>query len=381
MIMRTIIQFLLYTFSIIIARAQYKVSFEIGTLPVQHRDETLFIAGGFNQWNPAAAGYSFTGGDLPLRFTTSLAAGTYEYKITRGSWNKVECRNGGGDIPNRVVQLSSDTVIRITIDAWADDYTKKPSATASTNVQVLDTAFMIPELGNRKRRIWAYLPPGYATGNKRYPVLYMNDGQNLFDERTAPFGEWGVDECLDTLLQMGRPACIVIGIDHGGEKRMTEYNPYTFDRFGAGEGDRYVDFIVKTLKPFVDKHFRTQAGPSGTIIAGSSMGGLISCYAALKYPSVFGGAGVFSPAFWTAPELDQYIDSLTSKIRARFFFYAGAKESDAMVPDMQRIADKIALKGDNLIYSVVDEEGKHNEAAWRKWLPVFYDWMMNNSAH
>ncbi len=377
--MRTLLLFF-WLGSIAAARAQYRINFVLKTYPGQHRSEAIYLAGSFNQWNPAAATAQFSNGDDQRMVMLTVPAGHYEYKLTRGGWDRVECLAGGKDMGNRVLQLSSDTLIYIDITAWKDDFTNIPMGTATANVHIIDTAFVMPDLGNRKRRIWAYLPPDYATGNKRYPVLYMHDGQNLFDERTAPFGEWGVDECLDSLQRMNRPACIVVGIDHGGNTRMTEYNPYSFDRFGEGEGDRYVDFLVHTLKPFIDGRYRTIAGQEGTFIAGSSMGGLISCYAVLRYPKVFGGAGIFSPAFWTAPALDAYIDSLKDNIKTRFFFYAGGQESDRMVPDMERIAGKIALKADNMMYSVVDAEGKHNEPAWRKWLPVFYDWLFFNSA-
>ena len=165
--------------------------------------------------------------------------------------------------------------------------------TASFNVKVMDTAFFMPQL-NRTRRIWIYLPPSYRATKIYYPVLYMHDGQNLFDNATSYSGEWGIDEYLDSIFTLGKKEVIVVGIDNGLSKRMNEYNPYSFRQYGKGEGDEYVDFLVKNLKPFIDKHYRTLPGKKDTYIAGSSMGGLISLYAVLKYPAVFGGAGIFS---------------------------------------------------------------------------------------
>jgi predicted alpha/beta superfamily hydrolase len=182
------------------------------------------------------------------------------------------------------------------------------------------------------------------------------------------------------LFSKGIAPCIVVGIDNGGDKRMTEYNPYRFRDFGDGEGDKYVDFLVHTLKPYIDKHYRTLTGKESTCIAGSSMAGLITTYAVVKYPGVFGGAGIFSPAYWTAPQFEALVDSLPGKISARLFLYAGEQESVEMVPDMLRISDKLALKSDYFIYSVVDPIGRHNERSWRRWLSVFYHWMFNNSA-
>jgi predicted alpha/beta superfamily hydrolase len=194
--------------------------------------------------------------------------------------------------------------------------------TVSKNVTVIDTAFFIPQL-KRTRRVWIYLPESYnASRLKKYPVLYMHDGQNVFDEATSFAGEWGVDEALDSLTEKTKE-CIVVAVDNGGDKRMNEYNPYDHKKFGKGEGDKYVDFLVKTLKPFIDKKYRTLKDRPNTFIAGSSMGGLISLYAVLKYPKIFGGAGVFSPAFWVAPALYNEIKKKTGAVNAKVYFMAG----------------------------------------------------------
>lgn len=125
----------------------------------------------------------------------------------------------------------------------------------------------------------------------------MHNGQNLFEDSSSYSGEWGVDEYLDSIKLK---KCIVVGIDHGGGKRMNEYCPFDHEEFGKGEGAAYVDFVAKKLKPFIDKKFRTIRGRQHTFIAGSSMGELISIYAVLRHPKVFGGAGVFSPSFWVS---------------------------------------------------------------------------------
>ena len=153
----------------------------------------------------------------------------------------MECKKNGTDIENRMVTIRSDTVINFSIESWKDISMQEPRKhTASKNVHIIDSVFYIPQL-NRHRRIWIYLPPDYSSSQKKYAVLYMHDGQNLFDEFTAAFGEWGIDEALDTLSTSNK-SLIVVGIDNGGEKRMNEYNPYEYDRFGKGEGKEYVDF-------------------------------------------------------------------------------------------------------------------------------------------
>jgi predicted alpha/beta superfamily hydrolase len=202
----------------------------------------------------------------------------------------------------------------------------------------------------------------------------MHDGQNIFDASTGFAGEWGVDECLDTL----KKKCIVVGIDHGGNKRLVEYNPYNTNLFGKGEGKLYVEFLVKTLKPFIDSHYRTRKESKYTFIAGSSMGGIISYYAALKYPGVFSAAGVFSPAFHISKKdfLDE-VNADNKKIPARMFFVCGEAESASMVPDMKEIAtltlNKHAVK--EIVFSV--PEARHTESFWQQQLPAFLKWLLN----
>ena len=268
--------------------AQQTVRMQITQLPSYHpTGSDIYVAGSFNGWNPHDEKYKFSKDDQGHYYLDlSLSAGNYEYKITRGGWDKAECKERGASSQNRTLTIPGDNKISLTVEEWADRYPAKPKvSTASKNVQILDTAFLIPQL-NRTRRIWIYLPPDYNYNtDKRYSVLYMQDGQNLFDDATSYAGEWGVDEFMDS-LKYGQ--CIVVGIDNGGDKRMTEYNPYDNKKFGKGEGKKYIDFLVKTLKPFIDKNYRTLPGIQNTGIAGSSMGGLISLYAILQYPKVFG---------------------------------------------------------------------------------------------
>jgi predicted alpha/beta superfamily hydrolase len=141
------------------------------------------------------------------------------------------------------------------------------------------------------------------------------------------------------------------------------------------EGDEYLKFITSTLKPFIDKHYRTLSLKENTTIAGSSMGGLISYYALLKYPKVFGNAGIFSPAFWTANGINDLTDSAGSKLNGKLFFYMGDAEGEEDVNRMNKIIDKIGKTSPAMICSVIDPEGRHNEQAWRKWFVEFYKWI------
>ncbi|MBL0355476.1 MAG: alpha/beta hydrolase [Chitinophagaceae bacterium] len=363
-------------------KAQFNVTIQLKSVPASHNNDLVFISGNFNNWNPDNDRLLLKNKMLSA-VLKNLDAGTYEFKFTRGRWDNVECTADGKDVENHSVQINSDTTLEYSIDGWKDDFAQpvRPH-TASFNVKLLDAAFEIPQL-KRNRRIWIYFPPGYNITNKHYPVMYMQDGQNLFDEVTAAYGEWGVDECLDLLVNRGKPGCIVIGIENGGATRMSEYNPFEFtwrndssSKAFTPEGDAYLDFIIHTLKPYVDKHYRTLTSKENTIIAGSSMGGLIAYYAVLKHPDVFGKAGVFSPAFWTANGIDSLTDILGDKLKGKYFFYSGGKEGYSFIDDVIRIQEKVGKNSSAMVYSFIDSEAGHNEHAWRKWFAEFYCWIM-----
>jgi predicted alpha/beta superfamily hydrolase len=362
---------------------QNKITFLLKQPSLLHSMDNIYAAGSFNLWSTSDKSFLFSKSNNGIdSLTISLPPGNYEYKFTRGNWEKVETDSLGKGIQNRTLKLNSDTTILINILGWNDDFkqnesTSKKNNSASVNVKIIDTAFYIPQL-KRNRRIWLYLPPDYSKSGKKYPVLYMHDGQNIFENATSYSGEWGVDEYLDSIFKSGKKEVIVVGIDNGNFKRMSEYNPWEFQNFGKGEGDQYVDFLVKTLKPFIDKHYRTLKDKPNTFIAGSSMGGLISLYAVLKYPQVYGGAGIFSPAFWTASGIDSVVISKSGKMNSKLFFYAGGKEGDAMVPDMKRIEKEIQARSKSAVKELIDPDAKHNETAWRKYFGDFYEWTVGN---
>ncbi len=361
------------------AKAQFTLRIVISNTAATHSTDPVYAAGNFNSWNPGNSAYEFQKQDnKQILAIKDVPAGSYEFKFTRGTWGKVACAKSGADLANNFIRLSGDTTLYYNIQAWKDDFSVvEKQHTASRNVQVMDTGFYMPQLV-RSRKITVYLPPGYVGSAKRYPVLYMHDGQNLFDDYLAGFGEWGVDESLDSLIKKGQQGCIVVGIDNG-PKRLNEYNPFYFEKFGDGEGDNYVNFIAQTLKPYIDKRYRTITTKENTIIAGSSMGGLISYYAILKYPEVFGKAGIFSPAFWTTGSGTSVLtDSLGGKLNGMLFFYMGRLEGEQYLKDMTEICDKLGKVSTAYIYTAIDEKGLHNEAAWRKWFSEFYKWITAN---
>ncbi|CAA9286003.1 MAG: hypothetical protein AVDCRST_MAG56-4128 [uncultured Cytophagales bacterium] len=248
--------------------------------------------------------------------------------------------------------------------------------TASPQVRVLDDSLWMPQL-KRHRRIWVYLPPDYGRSDKKYPVLYMHDGQNLFDAYYAYSGEWGVDESLDSLHAAAGFGLIVVGIDNGSDKRMNEYSPWRNRKFGDPEGEPYADFVVQTLKPLVDKTYRTLPDPGHTGIMGSSMGGLISHYAMLKYPAVFTKGGIFSPSYWFSPEVFSYTTAERLSRKARFCFRLGGQEGQEMERNLLRMQAHLGGLGlpASSVNAKIIPEGKHHESFWRGEFPAAVLWL------
>ncbi len=240
------------------------------------------------------------------------------------------------------------------------------SAQESTASKQVSTFTMeVPQL-KTTRKIWLYLPIGYETSAKKYPVIYMHDAQNLFDKKTSFAGEWNVDEKLDSL----KTQAIVVGIENGGEKRIDELTPYKNAKYGGGETDKYLEFIVKTLKPEIDKKYRTKPNTKNTAIIGSSLGGLTSYYAVIKYPEVFGKAGVFSPAFWINRTEIHDLTTNSKKIKAKIYFLCGDSEGDddSIVKDLNSIELLLNTNRCSCLHlnkKVIVKGGHHNEKLWR----------------
>jgi len=233
-----------------------------------------------------------------------------------------------------------------------------------------------PELGNR-RDILVYLPSTYLKSDRRYPVIYMHDGQNLFDSTTSFAGEWGIDVALSKAPRKGRRA-IIVGIPNMGMERIREYSPYVEERSGIGGGlaDAYLDFIVRTVKPLIDTRYRTLAEVQQTGIAGSSLGGLLSLYAFVRQPAQFGFAGALSPALWFANAAIFRTIEAAPLVPGRIYLDVGTREGVRTLTDARRMRDLLIAKGYRLgkdLRWVEDKGGMHNEVAWgrrfRKALP------------
>ena len=344
----------------------------------------IHVAGTFNGWDPASPAWRLSrdGAGWSIVLPDSLRR-PMEFKFTLGSWERVETSASGASVPNRgwTPPAAGPAEYAGTVEGWQSGPVRR-APTASAGVTVLDTAFAIPALG-RTRRILVYLPPGYATSGLRYPVIYMMDGQNVFDDATSFAGEWGIDETLDSLHALGDRGAIVVAIDHGGQKRNDEYHPWPSGRFGGGEGDRFVDFIVRTLKPHVDARYRTVAGREGTAIVGSSSGGLIAFYALVRHPDVFGRVGAFSPAFLVNDTIFALARATAPRAGSRVYMLSGLRETVGEWPDtvfsrpQHRMRDTLLAAGwdSASVRSVLPEDGRHSEWFWRREFPAAYRWL------
>jgi predicted alpha/beta superfamily hydrolase len=222
-----------------------------------------------------------------------------------------------------------------------------------------------PELGNR-RDVLIYLPSSYEKSDKPYPVIYMHDGQNLFDPTTSFAGEWGVDTAMAKAPRKGRRA-IVVGIPNAGIDRIREYSPFVDKRIGGGLGDCYLDWLENRVMPLIDSRFRTIQQPEGRGIVGSSLGALISLYAFFRQPAKYGFVGAMSPALWFAEgDIFRFIES-AGYVRGRVYLDVGTKEGDGTLANARQMRDLLITKGytrgRDLMW-VEDKGGMHNEAAW-----------------
>ncbi|OGX88242.1 hypothetical protein BEN47_09140 [Hymenobacter lapidarius] len=345
--------------------------------------DTLFVAGSFNNWNPHSTGYALRkNADGTYQISLPSTLGAIEYKFTRGSWATAETAVNQQPLPNRRADLRPATEVRHDVAGWSEPGAATPKKhTATAQVHLLNDSFRMPQLG-RTRRVLVYLPADYAKKpQRRYPVLYLHDGQNVFDEATSFSGEWGVDETLDRLGAAGQDptGSIVVTVDNDNQHRADEYIPwYNLQIKAGGQGGAYVDFLALTLKPYIDAHYRSQPDVAHTGVAGSSLGGLISVYAALKYPRVFGRVGAFSPAFWVCNDsLQAFAKQHPPAPSTRFYFVCGPKESETMLPLMAAWRRDLQAQGvptANLAFRA-PADGEHKEWFWRREFPAAYQFL------
>ncbi|MEJ7805337.1 MAG: alpha/beta hydrolase-fold protein [Telluria sp.] len=272
-------------------------------------------------------------------------------------------------------KMSTGGAYRIMAGATQDIY---PFFGPATGQVTIGAALESPQLKNR-RKLRIYLPPSYAeNAAKRYPVLYMHDGQNLFDAKTAAYGvEWEIDETANRLIAAGvMDEIIVVGIDNTPE-RIAEYTPCCDPKHGGGRLDAYQAFVTATVKPYIDRTLRTLPGRETSAIMGSSLGGIASVSIAHTWPQVFSKAGGLSSSFWWNER--SMVTQPFAHVPVRFYLDAGTNDDglDATVA-MRDALVKQGYKVDADLMFHADEGGSHNEKSWaarvNRPLTWFFPW-------
>lgn len=364
-----------------------KIHFKIVSVPqYTKKEQKIYMASNFNNWNPGDPSQACKkyGKHYILSLTGPIGKEIF-YKFTLGNWGTVEKGKNFGEVRNREAKFQKrEQTIKIKIHNWSKAKGKGIS-TITGNVQIIKD-FFIPQL-LKKRTIRIYLPKNYSKNKKRYPVLYMHDGQNLFDRITSHSGEWGIDESLENIFSKKKLTAIVVGIDNGMGDRHNEYCPWIGYKNLGGKGERYCRFIVETLKPFIDKKYRTLPGRKHTAISGSSMGGLISLYAILKYPHIFSKAGMFSSAFWFAKkdvikQIKEFPLSSYKKYPMKLYFDVGTREGSksrakAYIQDSVDAVELLRKRGKKqiTIQFIIDKGAIHHETAWARRFPAAFVWL------
>lgn len=356
-------------------------------------DKQIYISGTFNNWGLGTQAWPMSllpDGSYAARLP-DWVRGNYEFKFHLGDWAHEAVNAQGSKLGNFNATFSPrKAMFEYKLDGWLGiNAWPKVGSTAPRGVALLSDDMRIPQL-NRNRRIWVYLPPSYGEAGKRFPVIYMQDGQNIFDKATSFSGEWGVDETLDRLAAQGDSGAIVIAIDNGGSARREEYHAIDPQTGRPGQQDAYLQFIVSTLKPLVDRAFDTKPDRLNTAIMGASSGGTLALNAALKHPDVFGKAAMFSTPLWVAPRFETMIaNSRAHRPDTKLWFTCGANEkiwdgeAGMFTKDLPALLDALVAAGfsrTSQLNASIDPDGLHNEAFWGRTFENAYKWLFSNAA-
>lgn len=349
---------------------------------VLHTDEDdhrpVYLSGNFNNWQTQDRRFMMkrlSEGQYSYQFSEEfIFPSELVYKFTKGDWSEVEIDRYGNKTPNRTCEKTTGVQEEF-VPRWRKNWLPyRPSQLPK--VHLISEEFEIPQL-NKKRKVWALLPHDYDTSDEHYPVLYLQDAQNLFNEN-SPYGNWQIDKKLAVMSDYGIGKIIVIAIEHAEKERIVEYNVGK-TLLGEGQGKKYMRFLADTLKPFVDKNFRTKPERESTGIGGSSMGGLISIFSGLMYPEVFGKLMVFSPSLWVIPKLKFSFLDVFEPMDTKIYLYAGGDESETMVKHVKKFRKKLlkheAAQSKMSIQLSINMEGKHSETYWSDEFPKAVEWL------
>ncbi len=339
---------------------------------------SIYITGNFNKWKPKDSQYILHKEDdfnFYIDIPDDILPEKIEYKFTKGGWENVELDRHGNITPNRKIAKSKET--KDAVEKWRLNWGPFKKEFFPI-VEVISEEFYIPQL-DRYRKVWILLPFDYYTTEKSYPVLYLQDAQNLFNEGSE-YGNWEIDKKLSILAEYGRGDLIVVAIDHGSEDRIKEFI-FDNDSVAKGsEGKKYIRFITDTLKPYIDQNYRTKKDRENTGIGGSSLGGLISIYSGFLYPEVYSKLLIFSPSLWVEPKNNFPLVSFQNPFHAKIYLYGGEQEGSRMVKRIkvfQRTLQKLEYQ--NLFNfefkTSINPEGTHSEFYWSQEFPKAIEWL------
>jgi predicted alpha/beta superfamily hydrolase len=299
------------------------------------------------------------------------------YKFTKGDWSEVEIDAHGNRTENRSTKKHSGIQNEF-VARWRKNWLPFKQSFLP-QVLLISDKFEIPQL-NKTRKIWALLPHDYDKSSESYPVMYLQDAQNLFNEN-AKYGNWEIDKKLAVMSEYKIGKIIVIAIEHGEQDRIKEYNVGK-TVLGKGKGKKYIQFLTETLKPYVDSNFRTKKEREFTGIGGSSMGALVSIFSGLLYPEVYGKLMIFSPSLWVVPTLKMDSDS-TAPNDTKIYLYAGGDESATMIEHVRLFKKNMIatefVKDKMKINLSINMQGKHSETYWSDEFPKAIEWLFFNS--
>ncbi|MBN8718434.1 MAG: hypothetical protein J0H85_03255 [Sediminibacterium magnilacihabitans] len=338
--------------------------------------DAIYVSGNFNNWQTNDEGYKMKMDEQGVYYVVidKKPGDIIEFKFTRGSWDRVECDLGGNDLPNYYLILGDESVRFITkVSGWKDITNEK----INPGVSIFEHNYFVPQL-NKYRRIWVYLPPDYRLNRvQHYPVLYMQDAQNLFKWGiSSANGKWNIDHSLNKFFSNGMQGVIAIGIDSADHESINEYCPWVTKQ-GGGKGNMYIQFITDTLKPDIDKRLRTKPERDNTAIMGSSMGGLISLYAILARQDVFSKAGIFSPALYFADEIYQFAAQTPKQLPVKIALFGGELESESLMKDLLALYNTLRdsdYREDELHFDFYGD-GLHQEWFWEREFVHVLTWL------
>lgn len=345
------------------------------TSPDLPDDASVYITGGIEQlgmWNPGRVRMDAKGNHTWTKEIMVNRPMSVEYKYTLGTWEREGADANGASLQNLAVKITQSITIKDTILFWTTGRQKIIVRGQITGTVKYHRGMKGAGLLDRDVIVW--LPPDYATNkNTRYPVVYMHDGQNVFDPATSSFGiDWQIDETANNLIKKKSiPPVIVVGI-YNTSDRFMEYTP-------GEKGNAYVTFVVNTVKPFIDSTYRTRRDRKNTIVGGSSAGGIISFMIVWEHPEIFSKAICMSPAFKSPDSLRMNFDYVKvvagSKKRENVFFYidnGGVGLESQLQPGIDEIISTLRAKGykeqKDFVY-IVDPAARHFEADWAKRFP------------